>query len=89
MYFILVYDIAHPRRLNRVLKICRRYVTWVQNSVFEGELSPEQFERLIENLKRVIEKKEDSVIIYLLRNRHVYKRFVLGIEKNEITNILC
>jgi len=88
MYFILAYDIAHPRRLNKVLKICRRYITWVQNSVFEGELTPEQFESLVNTLKKTINKNEDSIIIYLIRNKNVFKRFIIGIEKNEITNIL-
>lgn len=88
MYFVLAYDIAHPKRLRKTLKICRRYVNWVQNSVFEGELTPEQFEKMIAALKKIIKKEEDSVIIYLLRNRHVFKRFILGIEKNELTNII-
>ena len=38
MYLILVYDVSH----NRVAKVCkamRQRLTWVQNSVFEGEVS--------------------------------------------------
>ncbi|MEM3489884.1 MAG: CRISPR-associated endonuclease Cas2, partial [Nitrososphaerota archaeon] len=38
MYVILAYDIGEER-VNKVLKICRKYLTWVQNSVFEGDLT--------------------------------------------------
>ena len=38
MYIVLVYDMeAHRTQL--MLKLCRRYLTHVQNSVLEGEIS--------------------------------------------------
>ena len=47
MYVILVYDINSDgngqKVLNRVFKICKRYLTHIQNSVFEGELSEAHF----------------------------------------------
>ena len=43
MYVILIYDIAGEdnggRRLNRVFKTCKKYLTHIQKSVFEGTLS--------------------------------------------------
>lgn len=43
MYVILVYDIkldtGGARVLRNIFKICKKYLTHVQNSVFEGELS--------------------------------------------------
>ena len=36
MYIILVYDVSE-KRVFKVLKIARKYITWIQNSVLEGE----------------------------------------------------
>jgi CRISPR-associated endonuclease Cas2 len=38
MFLILVYDV-NEKRVNKVLKTCRKYLHWVQNSVLEGEIS--------------------------------------------------
>ncbi len=88
MYYILAYDLASPKRLPKALKICRKYLHWVQNSVFEGELTTNQMDRLLAELKRIIKKEEDSVIIYIARTPEVINKEVLGIEKNEITLFL-
>jgi len=85
MYYILTYDITSPKRLPRALKTCRKYLHWVQNSVFEGELTSTQMDKLIRELKRIIKKGEDSVIIYKARTPDVVYKEVLGIEKNEIS----
>jgi hypothetical protein len=37
MFVIVVYD-ANEKRVNKFLKTLRKYLTWVQNSVFEGEI---------------------------------------------------
>ena len=68
MYVIMAYDVA-VQRVAKVLKIGRRYLTWVQNSVLEGELTRAQFERLKAEVREVIEESEDSVLFYLLRPR--------------------
>jgi CRISPR-associated protein Cas2 len=80
MYVILVYDIKEDR-VSKVLKICRKYLNWVQNSVFEGEISLAKLEKLKSELNRVINREEDSVIIYRFRTLMYSKREVLGMEK--------
>ncbi len=45
MYIILVYDI-NEKRVGKMLKLCRRYVNWIQNSVFEGEISQVKLKEL-------------------------------------------
>jgi len=85
MYYILTYDIASAKRLPKALKICRRYLNWVQNSVFEGELTTMQMDRLKKELKNIMDKKEDSLIVYEARNRDVIYREVIGVDKNELT----
>jgi len=86
MYFILMYDVKE-KRVAKALKTCRKYLTWVQNSVFEGELSKAQYEKLKVDLKKVLNLEEDSVIIYELKDERYSKREIMGISKNEITNI--
>lgn len=83
MYYLLVYDISSVKRITKVLKTCRKYLRWIQNSVFEGELTFTQFNRLEAELKQIINKKEDSVIIFCSRNSELVDRQILGIEKNE------
>jgi len=86
MYYIITYDIASPKRLPKILKTMRRYLHWVHNSVFEGYLTEKQVGELEDRVKEIIDKKEDSIIFYALRNEDVFHRIVLGIEKNAITN---
>ncbi len=87
MYVILVYDI-NEKRVNRGLKTCRRYLTWVQNSVFEGEITEAKLKELKLRLKNVMEEKEDSVLIYRLKDGRYLKKEVLGQEKNPVDTFL-
>lgn len=80
MFVILVYDVAE-KRVAKVLKKCREYLYWVQNSVFEGEITEAKFKKLKEELKRIIDKEEDSVVIYNLRNTKYSSREVMGQQK--------
>ncbi|HEY8361798.1 MAG TPA: CRISPR-associated endonuclease Cas2 [Tissierellaceae bacterium] len=87
MFIILVYDVAE-KRVAKVLKKCRQYLYWVQNSVFEGEITPAKLKMLKEELKRIIDKTEDSIIIYNLRTTKYASREVIGLEKGGEENIL-
>jgi len=80
MFLIMVYDIEEER-VNKVLKIARKYLTWVQNSVLEGEIRNASFEKLKLELKRVIEEEKDSVIFYKFRTKMYTERETLGIKK--------
>ena len=71
MYVVLVYDISQDnngqRRWSHVFKICKKYLTHIQNSVFEGEISKVQLVKLQQELKPYIDKAMDSVIIFKSR----------------------
>ncbi|HAF69780.1 MAG: CRISPR-associated endoribonuclease Cas2 [Acetothermia bacterium 64_32] len=82
MYVIMAYDV-NVERVAKVLKVGRRYLTWVQNSVLEGELTFSQYERLKTEVKKVIEEEEDSVLFYLLRSERSLEREQLGMAKSE------
>jgi CRISPR-associated protein Cas2 len=59
MFVILVYDV-HVKRVTKVLKTCRKYLHWVQNSVFEGKTTKAKLARLMSELKEIINDEEDS-----------------------------
>lgn len=82
MYVIMVYDV-HVDRVARVLKVGRKYLTWVQNSVLEGELSKGQFARLKAEVRAVVHDEEDSVLFYLLRSEQWLQRETIGVRKAE------
>ena len=50
MYVVLVYDINKEnngqKRWNHIFKICKRYLSHIQNSVFEGDITKVQLVKL-------------------------------------------
>lgn len=87
MYIVLVYDIEQER-VWKVCKYLRRHLTWVQNSVFEGELTKAQLTRVRNGLLKIVNENKDSVIIYTMRDIKWMDRETIGIDKNATTNIL-
>ncbi len=87
MYIILVYDI-NEKRVGKMLKLCRRYLHWIQNSVFEGEITPVKLRELIEKAKEFMVLREDSVIIFSSREERWLDKQIIGREKNTIDNFL-
>lgn len=86
-YLIVTYDIGEER-VNRVRKILKKYFMWVQNSVFEGEITEGKLVKCKLELEKVINKEADSIYFYSLENRLNYRKTVLGIEKEMTGNIL-
>lgn len=87
MYIILVYDIEE-KRVGKMLKLCRRYLNWIQNSVFEGELSEVKLKQLLQEAAGIMDKERDSIIIFQTRQEKWLNKMVVGREKNELDNIL-
>jgi len=85
MYVVIVYDV-NVSRVNKVKKFLRQHLHWVQNSVFEGEVTKAEFERIKAGIKDLIDEDEDSVVIYKLRSEP--KREIFGVEKNPIGDII-
>lgn len=87
MYVILVYDMDQ-KRVSKMLKLCRRYLNWIQNSVFEGELTEVKLKELILEAKEIMKIETDSLIIFSSRQEKWLEKQVIGKEKNEIDNML-
>ena len=83
MYIILVYDIGE-KRVGKMLKLCRRYLNWIQNSVFEGELSEVQLNQLKAEAAGIMKAEEDSLIIFKTRQGNWLEKEIVGKEKNDL-----
>jgi len=80
MFVILVYDVGE-KRVQKVLKTARKYLYWVQNSVFEGEISDANFVKLRSELSKKIHADEDSILFYTFRTTKYSDREIMGIKK--------
>ena len=75
MMLVVAYDVnttteQGAARLRRVAKLCERYGTRVQNSVFEVLVDAAQLVLLKSGLEELIDMKEDSVRFYRLGNSY-------------------
>lgn len=87
MYLLIVYDVE-VKRVTKVHKFLKRHLHWVQNSVFEGELTEAQIEAVRAGLKRLLDDETDSVLLYTARDRRWLSRESIGRERGEIGNLL-
>lgn len=87
MYVILVYDIGQ-KRVGKMLKLCRQYLNWIQNSVFEGEISPVRLEELLNRACLIIDEKKDSIIIFKSRDEQWLEKEIVGVEQNKLDQII-
>lgn len=86
MYVILVYDVGE-KRVSKMLKLCRQYLNWIQNSVFEGEITEVKLKELIVLSKKILNERTDSVIIFSSRDQKWLDKQIIGVEKSDLSNI--
>lgn len=87
MFVIIVYDVSVDR-VTKVLHFLRRYLTWIQNSVFEGEITEKQLVEIEHGLSKRIEKSTDMVRLYILRSEDAVKIKTLGTPKSDTSTII-
>lgn len=87
MYVILVYDIGQ-KRVGKMLKLCRRYLNWIQNSVFEGEMTDVQLKELLYEARRIMNEDEDSLILFKNRDQKWLEKQIIGQERQSTDNFL-
>ncbi|HHV08854.1 MAG TPA: CRISPR-associated endonuclease Cas2 [Clostridiales bacterium] len=81
-YAFLFYDV-NEKRVTKVFKVCKKYLSHFQKSVFRGEITPSKLISLRNDLNKVIQMDEDFVCIIKLKNDNVYGEEVLGNKRNE------
>ena len=90
MYIILVYDIladeGGPRVSRNTFKICKKYLTHIQKSVFEGNLTELNFMKLKTELNKHIRKDKDSVLVFKSRDERWLEKHYLGLIDEKTSN---
>ena len=89
MYIILVYDIVLDTEGKKILpktyKTCKKYLTHIQNSVFEGEISESQLAKLKVELTGIIREDKDSLIVFKTRNERWLEKQFWGKEDDKMS----
>lgn len=65
------------KRLTQIMKTCRKYLTHVQKSVFEGDITEGKLALLKHEIDNIVDKDKDFVIIYSTRSRTVLTRDII------------
>jgi CRISPR-associated protein Cas2 len=83
MYVIVVYDIWN-KKTNKVHKYLKKRLHWIQNSVFEGEISESEFIRMKAELKKLLseinktnEDSENSIIVFSMPYKGSLKKEII------------
>jgi CRISPR-associated protein Cas2 len=84
---ILVYDVGE-KRVGKMLKLCRKYLHWIQNSVFEGEITEVKLKELTHLAKQIMDDETDSIILFKSRDEKWLDKEILGIERSSTDNFL-
>jgi CRISPR-associated protein Cas2 len=87
MYVVIAYDV-NVERVNKVKKFLRRYLHWIQNSLFEGEISEADLEEIKLGLRKIIDENEDMIVIYKFRSKKAMKKEILGFDKSVVEEII-
>lgn len=87
MYAILVYDFGE-KRVGKMLKLCRKYLNWVQNSVFEGEITEVRLKEMLSLAEKFMNKEEDSIILFKSPTQVFMNKEIIGKERCSTDNFL-
>lgn len=82
-YAFVFYDV-NEKRVEKVFKVCKKYLSHFQYSVFRGDITPSKLIQLRMDINKVINKDEDFVCIIKLMNDNVFGEEILG-KKDENT----
>lgn len=83
MYVVLVYDVGE-KRVGKMLKLCRKYLKWIQNSVFEGEITEVKLKELKNKAKELMTDEKDSLIIFSSRDEKWLDKEIIGNERSSV-----
>ena len=81
-YAFVFYDVGE-KRVQKVFKVCKKYLSHFQKSVFRGDMSPSKFIRFKAEMNHVINQEEDFVCIIKLMNDNVFGEEVLGMQQKD------
>lgn len=82
----IVADENGPRVSRNTFKICKKYLTHIQKSVFEGDLTQLQLLKLKAELSGYIRNNKDSLIIFKSRSNKWLEKEFLGVVDEKTSN---
>jgi CRISPR-associated protein Cas2 len=85
MYDILM-DEGGAKVLRNVFKICKKYLTHIQKSVFEGNLTELNCTKLKMELDKHIRDDRDSVLLFKSRDEKWLDKEFLGVIDDKTSN---
>jgi len=76
--YLICYDIAAARRLNRMEKLMNSSAIRIQKSVYLTRHRPDEKRQLLDRIEKIIDPKEDDVRIYRLTENFTHISFGQG-----------
>lgn len=89
MLRLIAYDIAQPRRLQRIADVCEDYGVRIQYSLFECWLEDEAFAALWSRLQTEFDPDEDRLVAYTLDRAAVGRRQTAGATMTVTREVNC
>jgi CRISPR-associated protein Cas2 len=86
MYVIAMYDVG-SERCGKMLKLGRRYLHWIQNSVFEGEITEVKLKEMVKEAEKIM-CDQDSFLIFKSRQKSYTEKQIVGCERSDIGQFL-
>jgi CRISPR-associated protein Cas2 len=81
-YAFVLYDV-NEKRVHKAFKICKKYLTHYQNSVFRGHITPANILKLRKEMEAMMVKEEDFISIITMMNEHAFVEIPLGTPRKE------
>lgn len=81
MYVLVAYDVD-AKRVAKVHKVLKKYLTWTQNSLFEGEITEGLLKQCMAEIATKSNPAVDSIYVYRIANPKHIKKVIYGIEKD-------
>ncbi len=78
MHVVISYDIVEDGRRNKIADLLKDYGARVQYSVFECNINNETLRALIGQLDGLIDRREDSIRVYMVCEGCLTRRVALG-----------
>lgn len=86
-YAFVFYDV-NEKRVQKVFKICKKYLNHFQYSVFRGEMTPSKLIQMKTELNKIINKEEDFICIIKLMNDNVFGEEILGKRESNTEDLI-
>jgi len=82
----IVMDEKGAKASRNTFKTCKKYLTHIQKSVFEGNLTELNLLKLKSELNAHVRKDKDSLLLFISRNEKWLEKEFLGLVDDKTSN---